>query len=544
MAKSEATDLTALDGTAPCRLPQRQGIQFDERRCEALMRILTSIVWVTDEEGRFTTAQSLWSDYTGQSWTEQKDFGWLNAVHPADRQNVCATMVEARKRKEVYFATGRLWHAGTQSYRHFEVRGAPILSHDGAIEEWVGTCKDVEDSRRAEEVLREADRRKDEFIAMLAHELRNPLAPIRNAAHVLKRRGNDDMQLSWARGIIERQVAQMAHLLEDLLDVSRISQNKIQLNRSRVTLDSILDTAIEGSRPQFEQYGHTFELNMLSAPIYVDADPARLTQVFSNLLNNAAKYTERGGKIGLTVRLDDGIAEVEVRDNGIGIAADILPRVFDLFCQSKSALNRAQGGLGIGLSIVRSLVEMHGGTVEARSPGLGSGSSFVVRIPTAASRQPTLRSAPPRSAPRSALTVLVADDNRDAAETLSVVLESEGHRVCVASDGEEALSVARAHPPQVALLDIGMPKLTGHQVAVRLRAEYPGIVLVAVTGWGQRDDMRRTAASGFDHHLVKPVDPEHLSAILAAAASAAAAGADANAAITAASARTSTRADH
>jgi len=372
----------------------------------------------------------------------------------------------------------------------------------------------VDEQRRAEAVLRESDRRKDEFIAVLAHELRNPLAPIRNAVQVLKMRGNGDMQLTWARGIIERQAAQMAHLLDDLLDVSRISQNKLELEKTRVTLDSVLECALEVSRPQMEQHRHQLEMNVLSAgPVYVDADAYRLAQAFSNLLNNAAKYTEPGGRISLTVRVEEPDVVVSVKDTGIGIAPDVLPRVFAMFSQASPASDRSQGGLGIGLALVHSIITMHAGTVEARSEGIGKGSEFMVRIPTAAKR---FTPAPPHrvSTAVAGLKILVADDNRDAAETLSVLLELLGHDVVVAADGEEAIRRAEDFKPEVALLDIGMPKLNGYEAAEELRRRHPRLLLIATTGWGQLDDLRRAAAAGFDHHLTKPIDLDQLTQLI------------------------------
>jgi two-component system CheB/CheR fusion protein len=521
MAKQDSDlDFAPLE---PCRPalaepedPFDSAPEFDEARCKALMRVLTSIVWVADPEGNFRSVQPSWSAYTGQSWPEQEGFGWLDAVHPEDVEGVRSRFELARQTSTCLMASGRLWHAATRSWRHCEARGVPILSSSGQVQEWVGTCKDVEDRRRAEEILRDADRRKDEFIAVLAHELRNPLAPIRNAIHVLKMRGNDDMQLTWLRSIIERQVGHMAHLLEDLLDISRIRQNKIELRKSRVTLDSILGAAMELSRPFWEQNGQRFELNVLAGPIYVEADPPRLIQVVSNLLNNAAKYTDRGGRIALTVSVQDNQAVISVRDDGIGISPELMPKLFQIFTQDRPSLERSQGGLGIGLSIVRALVEMHGGTVEARSEGLGRGSEFIVRLPTAGRRMPFQPNggAPVARPAGERMKILVADDNQDAAETLSVFLEMLGYKVRLASDGEEALRIAETFLPDVALLDIGMPKLDGYQVADRLRASAPAAVLIAITGWGQPGDVQRAVAAGFQHHLVKPVDPERLQQLL------------------------------
>lgn len=486
---------------------------FDEARCKALMRVLTSIVWVADVDGSFTAPQASWSAYTGQTWAEQAGFGWMDAIHPDDVAVLRECYVRARESKAPFLSSGRLWHAGTGAYRYFEARGVPIVDGRGEIREWVGTCKDVEEQRRAEVVLREAGRRKDEFIAVLAHELRNPLAPIRTAAQVLRLRGDDDMQLTWARGIIERQVQHMARLLDDLLDVSRIGQQKLELNVSRVTLDAVLNAAIEVSRPQWEQRGQKFDLNALSGPIYLNADAPRLTQAFSNLLNNAAKYTDRGGRICLSVGVDGHHVVVSIRDNGVGISAEMLPRVFDLFSQDSLARHRSQGGLGIGLSVVREVVQKHGGTVQAFSEGLGRGSLFVVRLPAEGrARAPAMRPA------HGGLRIVVADDNHDAAETMSVLLEMLGHEVRAAYDGEEAVELTRNFHPHIAFIDLGMPKRDGFAVARELHATTPGTMLVAVSGWARSDDTRRAIEAGFRHHLVKPVESDKLQAILTTAA--------------------------
>jgi len=497
---------------APSVVPDVE--EFDERRCKALMSVLTSIVWMTDAEGRFVSPQPSWSAYTGQAWDEQQGHGWFQAVHEDDREEVSNCLREARERRSLYRTKGRLWHAPTQAWRHVQVRGVPLLNNDGSIQEWVGTCRDVDEQRRAETILRETDQRKDEFIAVLAHELRNPLAPIRNAVQVLKLRGNADMQLTWARNIIERQVTQMAHLLDDLLDVNRISQNKVQLKKARITLDEVLDTAIEASRPHWEQNGQKFELTALAAPIFVDADGSRLAQVFTNLLNNACKFTGRGGRIAMTVRREDDEAVIDIHDTGIGISAGLLPGIFELFNQGGAALERSQGGLGIGLSLVRSLVHMHGGSVSASSAGEGQGSTFTVRLPAASRRNADAQQPTGKPARSSKLKVLVADDNSDAAETLEVLLGMLGHDARVAADGDEAIAVAGTFKPDVALLDIGMPKKNGYEVAKILSQAEPRPLLVALTGWGQPDDVQKAHDSGFQVHLVKPVDLERLTALL------------------------------
>lgn len=298
--------------------------------------------------------------------------------------------------------------------------------------------------------------------------------------------------------------------------MSRLTRHKMELRKSRVTLDSIIDSALETSRPLIEQHGHHLELNVLAGPVYVEADPARLSQVFSNLLNNAAKFTDRGGRVSLTLRVQADHAVVAVKDNGIGIAPEMMPRLFGLFTQASPALTRSHEGLGIGLSLVRGIVELHGGTVSVASAGPGAGSEFVVRLPLAAMRADRAAGAA-RSEPETApLRILVAEDQPDAAETLSVLLQMMGHEVRTAGDGQEAVEAAAAFRPDVVLLDIGMPRLNGYDAVGRIRELLPQALLIAITGWAQPDDIARGRAAGFDHHLVKPVEPERLRELLTA----------------------------
>jgi signal transduction histidine kinase/CheY-like chemotaxis protein len=386
--------------------------------------------------------------------------------------------------------------------------------------------------RRAEEALRDADRRKDEFLAMLAHELRNPLAPALNAVQILKLRGSDQPELTMARDMLERQVRQLIRLVDELLDVSRITSGKIRLQRQTLDMAVVVAHAVETSRPQIEAHRHQLTIDLPPEPLWVDGDLTRLAQVVSNLLNNAAKYTPEGGRIGLTVeracatasggRQHPDEAVLRVRDNGLGLAADMLPRVFDLFSQAEQSLARAQGGLGIGLNVVRRLVEMHGGSVQATSPGLGQGSEFIVRLLLVPEPKPA--ESPPkenhaRQAPMTAHRVLVVDDNIDAAHGLAMLLRLLGHAVEVAQDGATALAIAQNWLPEIVLLDIGLPGMDGYEVARRLRQQ-PAMhdaLLVALTGYGQEEDRRRSHEAGFDQHLVKPVDTNALQELLARA---------------------------
>jgi signal transduction histidine kinase len=374
--------------------------------------------------------------------------------------------------------------------------------------------------RLAEEALREVDRRKDEFLATLAHELRNPLAPIRNAVGLMRLRGPGDPDLRWAVDVVERQSQQLTRLVDDLLDISRIRRGKVRLTKEVVDLAAVVRSAVEAARPLLDERRHQLVVDLGDGPLPLEADPTRLAQVLANLLNNSAKYTEPGGHIRLTARREGGAVVIRVRDTGIGIGPELLPRVFDLFVQAEEARGRANGGLGIGLSLVRRLVELHGGTVEARSDGPGRGSEFAVRLPAPFPQErqgdgPVVVSGrPPSAAPR---RILVVDDNVDAADSLARLLGLQGHEVRVAHDGLAGLEAARASPPELVFLDLGLPGVDGYEVARRIRRQpqTQGTVLVALTGWGQEDARRRSREAGFDHHLVKPVDLEALRALLA-----------------------------
>jgi PAS domain S-box-containing protein len=371
--------------------------------------------------------------------------------------------------------------------------------------------------RRAEDALREADRRKDEFLATLAHELRNPLAPMRNALQVMQLAGGDAEAVGQARAMMERQMRQMVRLVDDLLDVSRITRGRLELRKQRVELAAVVRTAVETSRPLIQSAGHELTVTLPPQPVHLDADPVRLAQVFANLLNNAAKYTERGGKIWLTAERQGSDAVVTVRDTGLGIPPEMIGKVFELFTQVDRTLEKAQGGLGIGLTLVRRLVEMHGGSVEARSDGYGRGSAFTVRLPVVLGLPHETEEPVAGREPATRRRVLVVDDNRDSAISLGMMLELMGNEIRTAHDGLEAVRAAEEFRPDVVLLDIGLPKLNGYEAARRMRAQPRGgeVVLIAVTGWGKDDDKRRSQEAGFNFHMVKPVEPAALEKLLA-----------------------------
>jgi PAS domain S-box-containing protein len=375
--------------------------------------------------------------------------------------------------------------------------------------------------KREEELLVES-RRKDEFLAMLAHELRNPIAPIRNAAHMLALTDSAEPRLKWAREVIDRQVVHMTRLVDDLLDVSRITRGKIRLDAEPTDLGLVISRSIETSRPVIEAQRHRLIVDLSPDALPVHADMTRLSQAISNLLNNAAKFTPEGGRIWLKAERQDGSAVVSVRDSGIGIAPDMLPRIFDMFTQADSTRERAQGGLGIGLTLVRTLVEMHGGTVEAKSAGLGQGTEFVIRLPIRENDRVRGAAEAQERRPRSAVAtpttprrIVIVEDNADSSETLMVLLTELGHDVRTANNAETAVEVARRFHPELMLVDIGLPGVNGHELARRLRRT-PGlesVVLVAVTGYGRAEDRRASLEAGFDEHWVKPIDLAALSRI-------------------------------
>jgi signal transduction histidine kinase len=384
---------------------------------------------------------------------------------------------------------------------------------------------EIAQRKRAEEMLRETDRRKDEFLAMLAHELRNPLAPIRNSIHIIQQQISDEEWLRHPLEMMERQVRQLAGLVDDLLDVSRITRGQINLRKQTLELSEVVAQAVEASRPFLEARQHHFDVQLPDEPIFVEADPTRLSQVILNLLNNAAKYTEDGGYISLSVERSGAEVILRIRDSGMGISPETLPKIFELFVQGERTLDRAQGGLGIGLTVVRRLVELHGGSVQAFSEGLGRGSEFVVHLPTAIHLpSPAVCPQPQRTdgnGQRAAdrgqrRRILIVDDNRDSAESLAILLQMLGHEVKLAYDGEAALRVARQFCPDIVLLDIGLPRLSGLEAARRIRHDLGlrDALLIAMTGYGQEEDKRRSREAGFNAHLVKPLDFGEVKALL------------------------------
>ena len=513
----------AIVGAVKCweDITRQKAAEEALRRSEALYRAIgESIdfgVWVCDADGRNVYSSRSYLELVGMTQEECAEFGWGDALHPEDRERTIAAWKECVR-------TGSDWDIehrfrGVDGKWHpILARGVPVHDAEGHIIGWTGINLDISRLKLAEERLREADRRKDEFLATLAHELRNPLAPIRNAVHLVQHKGPPDPELLWASRIIDRQVSQMARLLDDLLDLSRVELDKLDLLRERVTIGAVLESALETSRPALEAGRHTLEVSLDAADAVVIGDHMRLAQVFANLMNNAAKYTDSGGHIQVTARRDTTCVVVRVRDNGIGFRPDESAGLFEMFSQTESARAKSGGGLGIGLALVRGLVEKHGGKVSAHSDGPGRGSEFAVELPLAMSAETTRPSSEERLPALGGVgrRVLIADDNRDAADSLAMLLRLRGHEVQTVHDGHAALAAAAEFAPDAAVIDLGMPGLGGIDVAERIRGEPwgDGILLVALTGWGQQDDRRRTADAGFDHHLVKPADPAELEQLL------------------------------
>jgi signal transduction histidine kinase len=388
----------------------------------------------------------------------------------------------------------------------------PLRNAAGEVEGIFVQGHDVTEQHRAREALRAADRQKDEFLATLAHELRNPLAPIRTAVHLLRRASDRPEVRERATEMIGRQVEQMARLLDDLIDIARITQQRLVLKKEPVRLGAVVDLALETARPAIEGKQHSLRVETRDREVLLEADPVRLTQVLANLLNNAAKYTDAGGTIGFEAGVAGDTVRFAVRDTGIGLSESAQSAVFTMFAQEHSALDRSEGGLGIGLALAKGLVELHGGTISATSEGPGRGSCFVVELPVGSATAPTAEAATGQAAADTPRVILLADDNRDAIDALAELLRLSGHVVHTAHDGHEALEAALRLRPDVVILDIGMPGLNGYEVARRIRAEpwAATTFLVAATGWGQDSDRRKADEAGFDLHLTKPFDPEQL----------------------------------
>jgi PAS domain S-box-containing protein len=503
----------------------------ERRRNEALLRESESRLQLAMLAGGaaswdldLVTGRNVWSDsyfaMVGVAPTpgrEATEAMWRDTVLPEDVPALDAAWARAERERAVFHSEHRLRRADSGAVIWVRAVGRFLFDEaSGRAVRFVGMQVEITAVKEAELALREQDRRKDEFLAMLGHELRNPLAPISNAVQLLRIKGPDVPLLNAARDVIDRQVAHMARLVDDLLDVSRVSRGTVTLQRAPTDLASVVRLAVESTRPLLQARGHTLVEQLPAAPVRVDGDVTRLAQVVGNLLNNAAKYTDPGGIVEVAVEAAGDAALVRVRDNGRGIDAAALPHVFELFYQADRGLDRSESGLGIGLSLVRRLVELHGGRVTAASAGRGRGAEFTVRLPRLADVPADEERATPPAAVAPPLAVLVVDDNADAVESMAAVLRSAGHRVSTATDGEQAVRRALAERPQAVLLDIGLPRVDGYAACRAMRAGgLTDTLIVAMTGYGQAEDRRRSHAAGFDAHLVKPVRLAQLQALFA-----------------------------
>jgi len=495
-------------------------LRMSEQRLRLALRAANAGVW----QMNMVSGQIFWSDefrdlYGYDENTVPGRDAWAMHLHPDDREGVLDDWrTRMRPGTDEYRREFRILHP-TRGLRWILALGHLERNEQGRVLSMTGISIDITRIKEVEQELREADERKNEFLAVLSHELRNPLAPLRNGMEILRRTQGTGAAAEQARVMMARQLEQMVHLIDDLLEVGRISRGKIELKRVPVDLTVALQHAFEVAKPSIDAAAHELVIEVPPGPLIVDADVTRLAQVFGNLLNNAAKYTNPGGHLRVTVTRADEHVSTSIRDDGIGIPADKLPKIFEMFAQVDNSVQRMQGGLGIGLSIAKRLVQMHGGTLDVRSEGLGKGAEFIVRLPLLASEAQRLLDAAPSAdehVEHPALRVLVADDNEDAAASLALVLEMSGHFVRIAHDGVEAVEIAEAFDPEVVVLDIGMPRLDGYEACRQLRGQPHGedMLIIALTGWGQLEDRQRSEQAGFDEHLVKPADMSALEEML------------------------------
>ena len=495
-----------------------ESLRESEERFRTLADNIAQLAWMADANGSIFWFNRRWFDYTGTDLESMQGWGWQKVHHPDHVQRVVEKFRRCIEAGEVWEDTFPL-RGRDGAYRWFLSRAIPVRDDAGRVLRWFGTNTDVTAQRDAEERLRESDRRKDEFLAMLAHELRNPLVPIRSGLDVLSGELGDDHEII---RLMREQIEHVVRLVDDLLDMSRIVRGHIELRKEPVELSAIIYRAVSAVEAAIESRGHELRIAVPREELWLTADPVRMVQIVENLLNNAAKYTDAGGTIELLAECSGSELSLSVRDNGVGIEPDLLPRIFDLFAQSSRSLDRSQGGLGIGLTLVRKLVESHGGRISVASAGPGTGSEFTVHLPVskppAASR--TLAASgtlePPASIPPR--KILIVEDNQAVARMLTLLLaRQDGHCIETAHDGAAALSAMHAFRPHVVLLDIGLPGMDGYEVAETIRKdrEFDGALLVALTGYGQQDDVARSQAAGFDEHLVKPPALDDLQRLLA-----------------------------
>jgi PAS domain S-box-containing protein len=512
-----------------------EALRESEARFRQLADAMPQIVWSARPDGFLDYYNARWYEFTGFPEGQGGDDSWKPILHPDDVQKCLDTWYGAVRSGEGYQIQYRFKDRRTGGYRWYLGRALPVRDEAGRVVRWFGTCTDIDDQKRAEEALQEADRRKDEFLRMLAHELRNPLAPLQTSLQLLRHPGADPGIQERALDAMGRQVAHLARLVGDLVDVSRIVQGVVQLRAEQLDLARLVATTAEDRRPVLAQAGLALEVDVPPTSVWVWGDATRLAQVLNNLLDNAARFTDRGGRVGVRLTTDGDCrqAVLTVTDTGVGIAPEVLGRLFDVFAQADNSLDRSRGGLGLGLSVVKGMVALHGGEVGATSAGPGQGAEFTLRLPvrpepgrppgeSAASAAGSASATGCTSAPgwppaRERLRVLIVEDSRDAADTLGRLLELLGYAVAVARTGPEGVATAEEWRPDVVLCDIGLPGLDGYAVARELRRNpaTAGARLFAVTGYGSEEDRRRSQEAGFNAHLVKPVEPAELLRALA-----------------------------
>jgi PAS domain S-box-containing protein len=495
-------------------------LRDSEAKFRTIANAMPQMVWSAMPDGSHDYFNQQWYDFTGTAEGANDRVSWSETFHPDDRGPARELWKHCLQTGEQYEIQYRLKHHSGQ-YRWALGRVLPVRDESGKIVRWMGTCTDIHDQKLAEERLRDADARKDEFLAMLAHELRNPLAPISSAAGILRVARVDEALVKKTSEIISRQVQHMTSLVDDLLDVSRVTRGLIELEKVPLDFGRIIADAVEQVNPLIQRRRHHLMLHVPPDTAKVVGDNKRLVQVVANMLGNAAKYTHDGGNILLKTEVGPDRITLTIEDDGIGMAPELVERVFDLFTQAERTSDRSSGGLGLGLALVRSLVELHGGRVTCTSAGRGLGSRFTVSLPRLVQTDQQIerrRYSRDTIQVGKPLKILIVDDNVDAAQMLAVFLEASGHAVLVEHQSRRGLDRARVEVPDVCLLDIGIPEMDGNELARRLRAqpETSTAILIAVTGYGQEEDRQKAAAAGFDHHLVKPVDPAKLSALLAA----------------------------
>jgi PAS domain S-box-containing protein len=494
-------------------------LQESERLYRAIGESMNYGVWVCDAAGRNTYASESFLKLVGLTQAQYKDPGWNSVIDPVDRAAISAAWQDCVRRGGTWYREHRVKGVDGR-YHDILAQGVPIRNENGVITGWAGFHLDIHRLKETETQLRAANRRKDEFLATLAHELRNPLAPIRHATRFLQATGVSEEKRQWGREVIARQVDRMALLLDDLLEVSRITRGRLELSRSNVSLEQLVTQAVETARPLLESKRHALRIDLPSEPVELHVDQLRASQALGNVLTNAAKYTDEGGHIELSASVSGLSLTITVKDSGIGLTAESIPGLFEMFSQVDAISERTEGGLGIGLALVKGLMELHGGSVSVASLGLGLGSTFTLRFPGAVMQGPSAKpvdtALQPIAIARTHARVLVVDDNQDAADSLVQLLSLARHDVMVAYSGQQALELGRDKQPQVMILDIGMPFPNGHEVARRVRELDWGrrALLVAVTGWGQEADRVKTRESGFDHHLTKPIDIDELERLI------------------------------